>query len=99
EEPAADLGMALAIVSSHRDSPVIPDTVVAGEVGLSGEIRAVRELERRLGEAARLGFRHAIVPRTNARINPPAGLEVIAVSTLREAVSRALQPPPPQEND
>ena len=62
EEPAADLGVALAIVSSLKDTPVDPELVVMGEVGLSGEIRAVGHLEQRLKEAAKLGFKRCLVP-------------------------------------
>ncbi|OGO24452.1 MAG: DNA repair protein RadA [Chloroflexi bacterium RBG_16_50_9] len=89
-EPAADLGMALAIASSYRDTGVDPGLVAVGEVGLSGELRAASQMERRLGEAARLGFKRAIVPRVGAKITPPKEIEVIAVSTLREAVNRGL---------
>jgi DNA repair protein RadA/Sms len=89
-EPAADLGMALAIASSYRDAEVIPQIAVVGEVGLSGELRAVNQLERRLSEAARLGFKRCIIPKTGLKINPPKDMEIIAVSTLREAVNKGL---------
>jgi DNA repair protein RadA/Sms len=85
-EPAADLGLCLAIASSLTDVP-LPSTMVAcGEVGLGGEIRQVAHLERRLNEAARLGFTEAIVPLLSPE--PPAGVEAIRVATLREAVDR-----------
>ncbi|MGH2511061.1 MAG: DNA repair protein RadA, partial [Candidatus Limnocylindrales bacterium] len=92
DEPALDLPVALALASSFRDRPVRPGTIAIGEVGLLGELRSVSGLERRLGEAARLGFNRAIVPRAGrgtavARIE---GLEVVAVATLREAVEQAL---------
>jgi len=90
-EPAADLGMALAIASSYRDTEVLPFTAAVGEVGLSGELRAVTQLERRLTEAARLGFKKCIIPKAGAdAINHPKDIEVIAVGTLREAVGRGL---------
>jgi DNA repair protein RadA/Sms len=89
-EPAADLGMALAIASSYRDAEVIPQTAVVGEVGLSGELRAVNQLERRLTEAARLGFKRCVIPKTGLKINPPKDIEIIAVSTLREAVLKGI---------
>jgi DNA repair protein RadA/Sms len=89
-EPAADLGMALAIASSYRDAEVIPLTAAVGEVGLSGELRAVNQLERRLTEVARLGFKRCIVPKAGANFNPPKGIEIIVVSTLREAVNRGV---------
>ncbi|MDQ3700000.1 MAG: DNA repair protein RadA [Chloroflexota bacterium] len=74
-EPAADLGLALAIASSWRDTPVDPGLVVVGEVGLLGELRPVRQLERRLAEAGRLGFERCIVPSGDLRrlIGPAEG--------------------------
>ena len=91
-EPALDLPLALALASSTRDRPIAPGTVAIGEVGLLGELRAVVGLERRLREAARLGFGRAIVARPSAGGQLPAidGLEVLAVGTLREAVEIAL---------
>jgi DNA repair protein RadA/Sms len=89
-EPAADLGMALAIASSYRDTEVIPQIAVVGEVGLSGELRAVNQLERRLTEAARLGFKRCIIPKTGLKINPPKDMDIIAVSTLREAINKGI---------
>ena len=86
EEPAADLGIALAIASSFRDVGVDPELVVVGEVGLSGELRAVSQLERRVAEAARLGFKRCLVPKVSGRISKPKDIELIPVSTLREAV-------------
>jgi len=86
-EPAADLGIALAIASSARDERVDPRMVVLGEVGLSGELRAVSQLERRVKEAARLGFERCLVPKVGARLSPaPKGIELIPVSTLKEAI-------------
>ena len=66
DEPAADLAVALSIVSSFRDRQVDPRAVVAGEIGLSGELRSVGQLEIRLREAAKLGFERAVVPRSTA---------------------------------
>jgi DNA repair protein RadA/Sms len=85
-EPAADLGIALAIASSARDAGIDPQMVTVGEVGLSGELRAVSQLDRRVAEAGRLGFKRCLVPKTSARISPPPGIELIPVSTLREAI-------------
>jgi DNA repair protein RadA/Sms len=90
-EPAADLGMALAIASSYRDAEVIAQTAVVGEVGLSGELRAVNQMDRRLNEVARLGFKKCIIPKAGVKLNPPKDIEIIAVSTLREAVNRGLR--------
>ena len=88
-EPAADLGIALAIASSFRDVGVDPGLVVVGEVGLSGELRAVAQLERRIDEAARLGFKRCLVPKTGAKVSSK-DIQLIPVSTLREAVGVGL---------
>jgi DNA repair protein RadA/Sms len=90
EEPAADLGIALAIVSSARDVAVDPQLAAVGEVGLSGELRAVSQLERRVAEAARLGFKRCLVPKTSGKISKPKDIELIPVSTLREAIRVSL---------
>jgi DNA repair protein RadA/Sms len=89
-EPAADLGIALAIASSFRDIAADPQLVVVGEVGLSGELRAVSQLERRVAEAARLGFERCLVPKAGAGISKPKKIELIPVSTLREAIGVGL---------
>ena len=93
DEPALDLPIAIALASSFRDRAVQPGTVAIGEVGLLGELRSVSGLERRLKEAARLGFSRAIVPRASRGGQSPQveGMEVIAVASLREAVERALE--------
>ena len=90
-EPAADLGAAIAIASSFTDRPVCPDLVVLGEVGLAGEVRGVSQIDARLNEAARLGWKHAIAPRDNARSlqRRLKGLDVTLVSTLAEALDAA----------
>jgi DNA repair protein RadA/Sms len=92
-DPGLDLPLCLALASSLRDRPVPRELVAVGEVGLLGELRPVPGLERRLREAARLGFRTAIVP-ASRRGDPPSvgGIEVIAVANLREAIGRALGP-------
>ena len=90
-EPAADLGIALSIASSFRDVGVDPRLAVMGEVGLSGELRAVSQLDRRVAEAARLGFKRCLVPRVGAEISPaPKDIVLIPVSTLREAIGVGL---------
>ena len=91
-EPALDLPLALALASSSRDRAVPGGTVAIGEVGLLGELRAVVGLERRLREAARLGFGRAIVPHPGGGTRLPAidGLEVVPVATLRDAIAAAL---------
>lgn len=92
EEPAADLPVALAIASSYKDIPVAADLAVVGEIGLSGELRAVSQVARRLNEAAKLGFKRVLVPRGSQRKldGVPAGIEIIGVRTLNEAVAAAL---------
>jgi len=91
EEPAADLAAAVAIASSLRDQPVRADVVLVGEVGLSGELRWVNHMEARLREAAKLGFKCAVIPRRlRAKINPPASFEVQEARSLREAIKIAL---------
>jgi DNA repair protein RadA/Sms len=90
EEPAADLGIALAIASSFRDVGADPQLVVVGEVGLSGELRTVPQLDRRVAEAARLGFERCLVPKVSGRISKPKNIELIPVSTLREAIGIGL---------
>ena len=95
DEPGLDLPLALALASSLRDRPIAPGTVAIGEVGLLGELRSVVGLERRLREAARLGFGRAIVPRPaprRRRCRRSPGIEVVAVGSLREAIEAALSP-------
>jgi DNA repair protein RadA/Sms len=91
-EPAMDLPLAIALASSLRDRPVTPQTVAVGEVGLLGELRSVPGLDRRLREAARLGYVRAIVPRParGAAVPEVPGLEIVSVATLREALAAAL---------
>lgn len=86
-EPGADLAVALAVVSSRTDVPLPPTLVACGEIGLGGELRQVGQLERRLAEAARLGFTHAVVPRSSPEVD--CGLEVLRVPTVRAAVDLA----------
>ena len=84
-EPAVDLGIALSIASSFRDVEVDPQLVVVGEVGLSGELRAVSQLDRRVAEAARLGFKRCLVPKMGAKVSTK-DIELVQVSILREAI-------------
>jgi DNA repair protein RadA/Sms len=91
EEPAADLAIAAAIASSARNAPVRADTVLIGEVGLSGELRLVGQMAARLREAASLGFKSAIVPRRMRRAEQwPDSIQVIEVRSLRQALEQAL---------
>ena len=90
DEPAADLAIAMAIVSSARDRPLPPDMVFIGEVGLSGELRAVGHMELRLAEAAQLGFRRCLLPRTARRLREvPPELTLLPARTLAEAIAVA----------
>ena len=88
DEPAADLAVLLAIVSSLRSQPLPSKLVVFGEVGLAGEVRPVQRGQERLREAAKLGFTQALVPRGNKPKSSIDGLEVIAVERVDEAVRR-----------
>jgi len=88
-DPAVDLGIAMAVVSSMKDRPIPGHTVVLGEVGLGGEIRSVSRLGVRLGEASRLGFRTALVPARGLDGAPNPGIaDVVGVSRLGEASDR-----------
>lgn len=92
DEPAADLAIAVAIASSVKDRPVQADVAFVGEIGLSGELRAVSQLETRLKEALKLGFRRCILPKTGKRQggDVPAGLEIIPCRTLAQALEAGL---------
>lgn len=88
-EPAVDLGIAIAIVASFRDRVVAPFTILIGEVGLGGQVRQVSQLELRLKEAAKLGFKRAIVPKGH-QIFPDVGMEIIQVARVIDAIVAAL---------
>jgi DNA repair protein RadA/Sms len=87
-EPAADLAVMLAIVSSLKNKPLSHKLVVFGEVGLAGEIRPVQRGQERLKEAAKLGFKQALIPKANKPKQPIDGIEVIAVERVDDAVSK-----------
>jgi DNA repair protein RadA/Sms len=89
-EPAADLGIVVAAASSYMDRVVPPDVLVVGEVGLTGEVRAVAGLELRLREAAALGFRRAIVPCSNVLEPSKVSLEIRGVATVGDALAALL---------
>jgi DNA repair protein RadA/Sms len=91
DEPAADLAVAAAIASSLRGAPLRADTVLIGEVGLSGELRMVGQMPARLREAAKLGFKTAIVPRRLRRGEPwPTDIQIVEARSLRQALDAAL---------
>lgn len=89
DEPGADLAAVLALASSFRDKPVPADLVAVGEVGLTGELRSVSALNQRLSEIRRLGFTKCLVPERHGRqaIVPPAGLQLIPVKNVRQALA------------
>lgn len=91
DEPAADLATLLAVASSFRDMPISSDVAAVGEVGLSGEVRSVQQLNLRLSEIARLGFQRCIIPaHVKGDVLQPDGLELIRVKNVREAIKAAL---------
>ena len=97
EEPAIDLPLAIALASALRDKPLAQGTVLCGEIGLTGELRPVNGLERRLREAQRLGFSRAIVPQQTGRrgagdTENVRGIEIVRAATLRDALADALGP-------
>ena len=89
-EPAADLALAAAIASGYKSVPVAADLAIVGEIGLSGELRAVGQLAKRLNEAVRLGFKRCLVPSVAARPQAPEGLTLVSARTLDEALEKAL---------
>lgn len=87
DETAIDLGICIAIASAHLDRPIAPDVVFIGEVGLNGELRTVSQLEKRLSEAAKMGFSTAVVPKTSLkRINVPDNIKTVGIGNLYEAI-------------
>jgi DNA repair protein RadA/Sms len=89
-EPAADLGVAIAVAASFRDRMVDPQTVLIGEVGLGGQVRPVSQMELRLKEASKLGFKRAIIPRAGSNNYEKLGIEVLPVSRVVDAIAIAL---------
>ncbi len=85
-EPGIDLGVAVAIAGSFQNKAIDPSTVLIGEVGLTGEVRSVGQLDLRLNEASRLGFTRCLVPKVNknANLKPPAGLQLVQVASLEQ---------------
>jgi DNA repair protein RadA/Sms len=92
DEPAIDLAIAIAIASSFRDKPTHPYDVILGEIGLTGEVRAVSRAEQRVREAHKLGFKRVILPEKSLKgWEPPAGIEVFGVNTVLDALRAALE--------
>lgn len=91
DEPGADLSVVLAVASSYRDAPIADDFVAIGEVGLTGEIRTVSNLNQRLAEVSRLGFKKCMIPKGGSeKLDIPKELTVFRVRNLREAIEVAL---------
>ena len=91
DEPGADLPVVLAVASSYRDQVIADDLVAIGEVGLTGEIRSISNMNQRLAEVARLGFKKCIIPKNGAeKLEIPADLTVYRVRNLREAIETAM---------
>jgi len=90
-EPASDLAMAMAMASSYFDTAIPADLAIMGEVGLSGEIRAVSQIGMRLNEASKIGFKRALIPRMRRQLDDvPKGLELVTVKNIGEALAVAV---------
>jgi DNA repair protein RadA/Sms len=90
DEPAADLAIAAAIASSYRDIPIRAEAVLIGEVGLAGELRMPGQMQIRLREAAKLGFKCAIVPKAIRRVDDwPKNIEIVETRSLQQALDAA----------
>jgi len=88
DEPAADLGVAAAVASSFRNRPLPAHTVLFGEVGLGGEVRGAGQAGLRVREAAQMGFTRCVLPARNVPEEPVAGIRLVGVRTLEEALER-----------
>jgi len=89
EEPAIDLGVMAAISSNYLDKPIEPSTVIFGEVGLAGEVRAISQVEPRIREAAKLGFKRCIMPKDNLKgLKKPGSIETVGVANVKEAIDK-----------
>lgn len=93
DDPACDLAIMVAITSAFHERPVIPETIILGEVGLAGEVRSISQIALRINEAEKLGFKHCIIPRNNYKNLDfkKETLELIPVSTLKETLDIALR--------
>ncbi|MBT3322559.1 MAG: DNA repair protein RadA, partial [Anaerolineae bacterium] len=98
DEPAADLAIAAAIASSMRDKPVRADAVLIGELGLAGELRMPSQMPLRLREAAKLGFKIAIVPKRLRKAEPwPKDIQIIEARSIHQALDAAMGKPEPKK--
>nr|SUY84203.1 DNA repair protein RadA [Clostridioides difficile] len=90
-EPSIDLGIAISVASSFRNIPIDEDIAVTGEVGLTGEVRAVSFIEKRIAECKKLGFKKIVVPRSNYDVvKETKGIEIWPVDNLRQAINIVL---------
>jgi DNA repair protein RadA/Sms len=89
-EPAADLAVILSIASAFKSKNIPEDLIIFGEVGLAGEVRSVNNIDKRLAEAAKLGFKKAVIPKTRGSVPKIAGLNISQVSSVREALESTL---------
>ena len=88
DEPGIDLGIVIAIISNHRDITIDPYTVLIGEVGLGGEVRPVAHIDKRLREAAKLGFKRAILPETNRKgLDLTEDIELFGAKNLHDVLN------------
>jgi len=87
-EPAADLAVLLAVVSSMKNKPLPDKLIVFGEIGLAGEVRPAPRGQERLKEAAKLGFTRALIPKANAPRHAIPGIEIVAVERVEQALER-----------
>jgi DNA repair protein RadA/Sms len=91
DEPAVDLGIAASIASSLRDIPVDSSTVAVGEIGLGGEIRTIGHVEKRIQEAAKLGFKRIVIPHNNLKgVKGQDGIEIVGVQSVNEGIQQLL---------
>lgn len=92
DEPAIDLGLSVALASSFRNSLILPQTIIFGEVGLAGEVRAVSQAEVRIYEAIKMGFKHVILPKKNLeRLPKKMAIQLHGVDNVKEALNIAIQ--------
>ena len=90
-EPSIDMGIIISVASSFRNIPIPEDVVVTGEVGLTGEVRAVSFIEKRIAECKKLGFKKVVIPRNNYdAVKDVKGIDIIPVDNLRQAINIAL---------
>jgi DNA repair protein RadA/Sms len=93
DEPAADLAVALAVASHRANAPVDPATVAIGEIGLAGEVRAVSQVEKRIREAARLGFQRVLISsknKKNLRVNDVPDIRIVGIDHVGQAIDAAI---------